>query len=87
MQGLTYKDGVAVQVLNENDSPLLNDTLAALNLNETAGMSADDFAESNKKHSINGLLFCNARNFSITLGTKCGPLPSPTWSFGSSRSV
>ncbi|CAL8466619.1 g6155 [Coccomyxa elongata] len=58
------------QILNENDSPLLNDTLTALNLNETAGLSADDFAESNKKHSINGLLFCNARGFNITLGTK-----------------
>lgn len=60
----------ALQVLNENDSPLLNETLASLSLNETAGMSADDFAESNKKHSINGLVFCNARGFNMTLGTK-----------------
>ncbi len=59
-----------MQVLNENDSPLLNETLTALKLDETAGMSTDDFEESNKKHSINGLLFCNTRGFNITLGSK-----------------
>ncbi len=59
------------QVINENDSPLLNDTLTALGLNATGGFgSPDDFTESNMKHSMNGLLFCNAQNFTMTLGTK-----------------
>lgn len=49
---------------------MLNETLTALKLDETAGMSTDDFEESNKKHSINGLLFCNTRGFNITLGSK-----------------
>ena len=57
------------QVINENASPLLPQTLAALGLNETAGLSADDFTESNLKHSINGRIFCNADGFDMTLGT------------------
>ena len=57
-------------MLNENDSPLIKETLTTLKLNETAGLSEDDCGESNKKHTINGLLFCNARGFNMTLGTK-----------------
>jgi hypothetical protein len=63
---------VRAQILNENSSPLLANSLAARGLNGTAGLSPDDFQESNMKHSMNGLLFCNARDFNVTLGQKCG---------------
>ena len=66
--GMTYRD-LPVQVINENQSPLLTQTLAALDLNETAGLSSDDFTESNLKHSINGFIFCNTPGFNMTLGS------------------
>lgn len=58
-----------VQVINENESPLLPQTLAALDLNKTAGLSADDFTESNLKHSINGFIFCNTPGLNMAFGT------------------
>jgi hephaestin len=58
-----------VQVINENVSPLLPETLAALDMNGTAGLSPDDFNESNLKHSINGFIFCNTPGLDMTLGT------------------
>ena len=58
-----------MQVINENASPLLPDTLAALGLNETAGLSSDDFTESNLKHSINGFIFCNTPGLDMALGS------------------
>ena len=57
-----------LQIINENASPLLPYTLAALGLNDTAGLSEDDFAESNLKHSINGFIFCNTPGFNMVLG-------------------
>jgi hypothetical protein len=46
--------------MNENASPLLKDTLAALNASQTSlGMAPDDFEESNLMHGINGFVFCN----------------------------
>ena len=58
-----------MQVINENESPLLPQTLAALGLNETAGLSADDFSESNLKHSINGFIFCNTPGLVMAVGS------------------
>jgi hephaestin len=58
-----------VQVINENVSPLLPETLAALDVNGTAGLSPDDFNESNLKHSINGFIFCNTPSLHMNLGT------------------
>ena len=59
----------SLQIINENASPLLPYTLSALGLNATAGLSADDFEESNLKHSINGLIFCNTPGFNMALGS------------------
>ena len=50
-------------------SPLLPQTLAALDITGTAGLSPDDFNESNLKHSINGFIFCNTPGLDMTLGT------------------
>ncbi len=58
-----------LQIINENASPLLPYTLSALGLNATAGLSEDDFTESNLKHSINGLIFCNTPGFNMPLGS------------------
>ena len=58
-----------MQVIDENVSPLLPETLAAVDRNSTAGLSPDDFNESNLKHSINGFIFCNTPGFDMTLGT------------------
>ncbi|KAK9841799.1 hypothetical protein WJX81_003935 [Elliptochloris bilobata] len=59
------------QVMNENESPLLNKTRAAAGWkNATGPLSADDFKESNKKHQMNGFVFCNAPGMNAPLGQK-----------------
>lgn len=64
--------------MNENESPLLNKTRAAAGwTNDTGPLSADDFEESNKMHSMNGFVFCNAPNMSAPFGRKCGPTLPP----------
>ena len=60
------------QVMNENDSPLLNKTRAMAGwTNATGPLSSDDFEESNKKHEMNGFLFCNTPGLVAPFGRKC----------------
>ena len=61
--------------MNENESPLLNATRASLGwTNLTGPLSSDDFTESNKKHQMNGFVFCNAPGMDAPMGRKCAAL-------------
>ena len=58
--------------MNENESPLLNKTRAMNHwTNATGPLSSDDFTESNKKHEMNGFLYCNTPGLIAPLGRKC----------------
>ena len=60
------------QVMNENESPLLNKTRAMHHwTNDTGPLSSDDFEESNKKHEMNGFLYCNTPGLIAPLNRKC----------------
>ena len=60
------------QVMNENESPLLNKTREMNHwTNDTGPLSADDFEESNKKHEMNGFLYCNTPGLVAPFGRKC----------------
>eukprot|EP00884_Botryococcus_braunii_P010532 jgi/Botrbrau1/19480/Bobra.0609s0001.2 len=46
--------------MNENSSPLLQQTLSALNASDDSmGLGHEEFEESNMMHGINGFVFCN----------------------------
>lgn len=58
--------------MNENESPLLNKTRAMNGwTNDTGPLSSDDFEESNKKHEMNGFLYCNTPGLVAPFGRKC----------------
>ena len=64
--------GAGAQVMNENESPLLNATRASLGwTNLTGSLSSGDFTESNKMHQMNGFVFCNAPGMDAPMGRKC----------------
>ncbi len=63
--------------MDETLSPLINATRKAAGWTNTTGPLNDaDFAESSKKHQMNGFLYCNAPGMTAPFGKKCaGPCP------------
>ncbi len=62
----------ARQVMDETLSPLINATRKAAGwTNATGPLNDADFAESSKKHQMNGFLYCNAPGMTAPFGKKC----------------
>lgn len=58
-----------MQVFNEADSPFAEVNNAAY-AKALAALSEEDQAESAKKYSINGFLFCNLPGLNMTVGDR-----------------
>lgn len=58
------------QVFNEANSPF-NEANTARAAKALAALNEEDRAESAKKYSINGYLFCNLPGLNMTVGDKC----------------